>query len=92
MLVCLCRIENTYKNDMHIHIAKIHGVLWSGEADALIAPASEGQVTILRGHVPFVTKLKGGALTVKKAGEVVFAEEVQGGVLEVTGESTTVLL
>ncbi len=77
---------------MKIHIAKVNGVLWSGEAQALTAPAAEGEVTILQGHVPFVTTLKPGTLSVRHGAEDVFVHEVERGVLEVTGESATVLL
>lgn len=77
---------------MNIHIAKINGVLWDGEADAITAPGTEGELTVLHDHMPLVTNLKEGRLVVKKGGEEVFVHEVDHGVLEVTGESVTVLL
>lgn len=77
---------------MQVHIAKVNGILWSGEADALVAPAAEGEVTILMHHVPLVTTLKPGRLIVKADGKDLFVHEVTRGVLEVTGASATVLL
>ena len=77
---------------MQIHIAKVNGVLWSGEAERLTAPAVEGEVTILRGHVPLVTTLRPGRLMVKQGSDVLFTHDIEHGVLEVTGTSATVLL
>jgi F-type H+-transporting ATPase subunit epsilon len=77
---------------MLVHIAKTNGVLYSGEADSLTAPGSEGEVTILTHHTPLASILRPGHITVKKGGTVVFEHDVEQGVLEVTPESATVLL
>ncbi len=77
---------------MHIHIAKTNGILWSGEADAVVAPASEGEVTILKGHVPLATTLRAGTISVRTKDREDFACNVERGVLEVTSSSVTVLL
>ena len=77
---------------MHIHIAKVNGILFSGEADSLTAPGTGGELTILTHHVPLVTTLKEGRLTVKRAGGEVFTHDVERGILEVTTTSATVLL
>jgi F-type H+-transporting ATPase subunit epsilon len=39
-------------------------VLFSGEVDAVILPASEGEMTVLPGHAPVMTALKTGFLVV----------------------------
>lgn len=76
---------------MQIHIAKVNGVLYSGEAESLTAPGEAGEVTILANHVPLVTNLKPGRLTVHKSdGDEVF--KIEKGILEVTAEGATVLL
>lgn len=77
---------------MLVHIAKTNGVLFSGEADSLTAPASEGEVTILPHHTPLASILREGTLTVKKGGAVLFEHDIEHGILEVTPESATVLL
>jgi F-type H+-transporting ATPase subunit epsilon len=76
---------------MHVHIAQVNGVLWSGEADSLTAPGSDGELTILPRHIPLVTTLRPGRITVRASGkEEVF--EVERGVLEVSKTGATVLL
>lgn len=77
---------------MLIHIAKVNGVLWSGDARELTAPAREGEVTVLMGHVPLVTTLRPGRLVVRDQSGELFTHDVDRGVLEVTGTSATVLL
>lgn len=76
---------------MHVHIAKPTEVLWSSEAVSLTAPAVEGEVTILPKHEAFVSALKKGRVTVRTKEE---SKEflVDGGILEVTAHSATVLL
>lgn len=77
---------------MKVHIAKVDEVLWSGEAASLTAPALEGEVTILPHHIPLVTPLKAGDLTItpKEGNKVEFS--VSGGLLEVSADGATVLL
>jgi F-type H+-transporting ATPase subunit epsilon len=77
---------------MQIHIAKVNGILWSGEAESVTVPGIEGELTALPHHVPLVTNLKPGRLIVKQNGEEVFTHDVERGVFEVTAESATVLL
>ncbi len=39
-------------------------VLFSGEVDAVVLPASEGDMTVLAGHAPTMTALKTGFLVI----------------------------
>jgi F-type H+-transporting ATPase subunit epsilon len=53
-----------------------------GEADAVVAPAFDGQVGILPNHAPFMTLLGEGTLTVRRAGSI-SRFTVRGGFLQV---------
>lgn len=76
---------------LKVHIAKVNGILFHGEADSLTAPGSAGELTVLPNHIPLVTTLKPGRITVRKNDtEEVF--EVEKGILEVTKDTATVLL
>ncbi|TFH36757.1 MAG: F0F1 ATP synthase subunit epsilon [Dehalococcoidia bacterium] len=66
-----------------------HGVL-STDVDSVVATTLEGQVGVLRGHVPFVTVLQPGELVVR-TGECEEYLAVSGGFLHVTSESIVVL-
>lgn len=74
-----------------VHIAKVNGILFHGQADSVTAPGSTGELTVLPNHIPLVTTLRPGRITVRHDNtEEVF--EVERGILEVTKEAATVLL
>src|SRR5260370_17363955 len=78
------------RHNMHVEIVTAERELYSGEADSLIAPGSEGELGILPRHAALLTTLKVGELLIKLSG----AEEpffVSGGFLEVSNNSVTVL-
>lgn len=65
-------------------------LLFSGEADAVLAPGIEGQLGILPRHAPLITALQPGELVVRRGGtEEVFV--VGGGFLEVVQNRVTIL-
>ncbi|HWS82640.1 MAG TPA: F0F1 ATP synthase subunit epsilon [Ktedonobacteraceae bacterium] len=77
-------------NTLHVEIVTAERKLYSGEADAVQAPGSEGQLGILPRHAALLTTLAPGALSIRLAGaeETVF---VSGGFLEVSHNNITVL-
>lgn len=77
---------------MEVHIVKVNGIFWSGEADSITAPGIDGELTVLPNHTALVTTLKKGRVVVKKDGKEEFTHDVEHGVLEVTGKRVTVLL
>ncbi len=76
---------------LNVHIAKVNGILFHGQADSITAPGSAGELTVLPNHIPLVTTLKPGRITVHHDGtEETF--DVERGILEVTKDAATVLL
>ena len=51
-----------------VQIVTPRKVAWSGEAADVRAPGSEGEFGVLPGHIPFLTTLKAGIVTVNAAG------------------------
>lgn len=76
---------------MLVTIAKVHENLFSGEALSLSAKTTEGEVTILPKHTPFVANLGAGTVSVKSE-KGIEDFEIAGGVLEVSNNQVTVLL
>lgn len=75
---------------MHVEVVTAERELYSGEADVVIAPGTEGELGILPRHAALLTTLKVGELLIRLGG----AEEplfVSGGFLEVSNNSVTVL-
>jgi len=64
--------------------------IFDGEAEAVVAPAFDGQVGILPRHAPFLTLLGDGTLTVRAAdGSRTF--HVRGGFLQVADNTVRVV-
>ncbi len=77
---------------MRVDIVSAEEALYSGEAEFLVAPAEMGEVGIYPRHTPMMTRIRPGAVRLKKPGE---AEEeliyVSGGLLEVQPDVITIL-
>lgn len=77
----------------HLTIASPHTSFFDGEAISVTLPGQEGDFTVLGAHTPFVTVLREGSAFVRtNAGEEKTFEMVQGAVVEVSRNVTTVLL
>ena len=64
--------------------------MFDGVADAVIAPAFDGEVGILPNHAPFMTLLGNGRLTVRRGGTV-SRFIVHGGFLQVVDNRVRVV-
>jgi F-type H+-transporting ATPase subunit epsilon len=64
--------------------------VFDGEADAVTAPAYDGQVGILPRHAPFMTLLGEGVLAIRSAGGT-SRFHVQGGFLQVVSNTVRVV-
>ena len=78
---------------MKLLIAKVNETLFDGEAYSLTAPGTAGELTVLKDHMPLVTTLKTGVISVRETKDGSPKEfSVETGVLEVTTKGATVLL
>ena len=74
----------------HLEIAAPDGMRFSGEAEQLSVRSIDGELSILAGHVPYVTALAKGECRVYADGELRRAE-ASGGFLTVTAEAVPLL-
>lgn len=66
------------------------GIAFRSEADSVSIPTSVGEITVLEGHVPLVTTLGPGMLTIRTSeGEQYFA--VSQGVVQVEKQNIRIL-
>jgi F-type H+-transporting ATPase subunit epsilon len=75
---------------MHVTVVSPERAVFDGAADAVVAPAYDGQVGILPRHAPFLTLLGSGALTVRQGGSATRLQ-VGGGFLQVVGDEVRVV-
>lgn len=74
----------------HLIIASVGDTRFDGHAASATLPGTAGELTIRANHEPFVTTLKRGTITVRADSSQKF--EIDGGVLEVSGNRAVVLL
>jgi len=78
---------------MHVVIAKVNESYFDGEAHSMTVPAAAGEMTVLGHHMPLITNLKAGTITLReKADAEPRSFPIDGGVLEVHHNGATVIL
>src|SRR3989344_2176880 len=76
---------------LRIELITPDGPVFEGEADAVSLPTADGEITILPHHIPLISIVVAGSITVRTGKEEqLFA--VSRGVVEVDGTSLRVLV
>ena len=81
-----------HSNTFHITIASVGESRFDSEVVSVTLPGAAGEFTILPQHEPLVTTLKKGIITVRTSKEDSQQFEVEGGVVECSGNRAVVLL
>lgn len=76
---------------MHVNIVSAETQLFSGTAEIVVAPASQGEVGIHPRHTQMLTTLKPGEVRITKQGGEEESIYVSGGILEVQPHMVTIL-
>ena len=79
------------KRGIHVDVVSAEKSIFSGEAKFVALPGEGGELGILHGHTPLITRIRPGSVRIQKADgdeEFVF---VAGGYLEVQPDRVTVL-
>ncbi len=75
---------------MRVTVISPEAAIFDGDAEAVTAPAYDGQVGILPRHAPYMTLLGQGTLTVRTAGAT-HRFAVQGGFLQAVNNTVRVV-
>ncbi|MCO5116516.1 MAG: F0F1 ATP synthase subunit epsilon [Burkholderiaceae bacterium] len=78
-------------NTIHVDVVSAEESIFSGEATFVALPGEAGELGVVPGHTPLITRIKPGVVRIQKADggeEFVF---VAGGILEVQPHVVTVL-
>lgn len=76
---------------IYVDVVSAEKSIFSGEAKFVALPGESGELGILPGHTPLITRIRPGAVRIEKAnGEEEFVF-VAGGILEVQPKGITVL-
>lgn len=77
---------------LKLTISRVDGPVFDGEVISATVPGVEGEMTLLADHAPLVSVLKTGNIMIKKSDGTVENFPVESGTLEVSHNTTTVLL
>lgn len=73
-------------------IISLKETLFNRNAKSVVLPASEGELTILKNHIPLITPLKRGGIKVRDENNQEHFFEIQNGFLEVNPRKVTILI
>jgi F-type H+-transporting ATPase subunit epsilon len=73
-----------------LEIVTPDGIVYSEQVDMVTIPALEGQMGVLPHHVPLMTQIVPGEMTVQIAGRETFLA-IGEGLVHITGESVAIL-
>jgi F-type H+-transporting ATPase subunit epsilon len=76
---------------LQVELVSPERILWSGEADMVVARTTDGDIAFLTGHAPFIGALGIGAVTIEEPGGAQTKVAVHGGFVEVSHNKVTIL-
>jgi F-type H+-transporting ATPase subunit epsilon len=76
---------------LHVDVVSAEASIFSGEAKFVVLPGEAGELGILPGHTPLISRIRPGTLKIVLADESEENVFVAGGILEVQPGSVTVL-
>jgi F-type H+-transporting ATPase subunit epsilon len=75
-----------------VELVSVEALVWSGEADMVVARTTEGELGILASHAPLLGELHDPSrVRIKSEGEDEIAYDIAGGFLSVTKDGVTIL-
>ncbi|MEI8338181.1 MAG: hypothetical protein WCF92_03505 [bacterium] len=72
---------------MKLQIFSLQGTVYEGETNQVTLPAQDGEITVLKGHIPLITLLKEGEIKTKEKNI-----PIKKGFAEINGEKVVVLV
>jgi F-type H+-transporting ATPase subunit epsilon len=77
---------------LHVELVAVEQMVWSGEAEMVVARTTEGELGVLPGHAPMLGQLaEPGQVRITLPGREQIAYDVAGGFLSVTTHGVTIL-
>ncbi len=79
-------------NRFRVEVVSVEALVWSGEAEMVVARTTEGELAVLAGHAPLLGQLKEPSrVRIKVSDGDEIGYDVAGGFLSVNNDEVTVL-
>lgn len=75
-----------------LSIISLEKIEYRDKVDEVICPGSEGELSVLENHIPLITALKEGEITVKRNNQIEKQIKISRGVLEVKPKEVVLLI
>ncbi len=72
---------------MKLQIFSLQGLVYEGKTASITLPARDGEITVLKGHLPLITLIKDGEIRTKEKNI-----PIKKGFAEIDGERVVVLI
>ncbi|GAB3297830.1 F0F1 ATP synthase subunit epsilon [Epidermidibacterium keratini] len=77
---------------LHVELVAVERLLWSGDAQMVVARTTEGEMGVLPGHAPVLAQLaEPGTVRIQREGAETMVLAVHGGFLSVTEKGVSIL-
>lgn len=77
--------------DLNVSVVSAERKIWSGTATQVVARTVEGEIGILKGHIPFLALLQQGEVRVTIAGGEKLTVNAEGGFVSVDNDVVTIV-
>ena len=76
---------------LNVELVAVESKVWSGDAKAVYARTTEGELGVLPGHQPLLGELQVGSQVRVETDGAQYAWQIDGGFLSVTTDGVTIL-
>lgn len=77
---------------MKLSLISHEKTVFEGDVSSVVLPGLAGELAVLEGHVPLITPLKKGKITIQGKDSKEFIFDIERGILEVQPKETIVLV
>jgi F-type H+-transporting ATPase subunit epsilon len=75
----------------HFELVDPEMLIFSGEAESVVVPGTEGEFTVFKDHAPVISGLRPGVVVIEQTGSAIQKLYVRGGFAEVSPSGLTIL-
>lgn len=76
---------------LDVNIVNKSGTVFSGKANMVVIPGSEGELGVMYGHVPMIVRLQEGAIYTYLLGELTSTTQIESGIAKITGSTVSII-